>query len=98
MMGKAWHTAGPWRFKDGLIRAGFNPDKGPRVVVADPYCESLAGLGPGMEANANAALIAAAPDLLEACERLVGDHLCDCGTCPYCEGGGAIAKAKEFSS
>lgn len=36
----------------------------------------------------------AAPDLLEALERLVGDHQCECGECAYCQGTAAIAKAQ----
>lgn len=37
-------------------------------------------------------------ELVEALERLLGDHQCDCGECAYCAGRAAIAKATGGAS
>ena len=51
------HTAGPWRYSDGLILA-----KNTKIAdYSQPYM-------PFAEEDANARLIAAAPELLEACK------------------------------
>ena len=94
------HTPGPWVFEDEFVRAGD-------VVIADPYCEETASTRPG-EMEANARLIAAAPELLEACEAAwpMLELACRCqdgtigsGPCAACRAveiaRAAIAKAKE---
>jgi len=117
-MSRAEHTPGPWQ-ACGHDRGGCEcrmvwslPDD---VVVAaatmapDEICcgEGIAD----MEiAKANARLIAAAPDLLEACERAADieedRYGCTCdegggydaiagGRCPLCQYRAAIAKAEE---
>ena len=85
------HTPGPWAFEDEFVRAGD-------VVIADPYCEETASTRPG-EMEANARLIAAAPDLLEACEELLhvaDDYAPDIGSAngPITRALAAIGKAK----
>lgn len=55
------HTPGPWAFLDtGLVFAGKN-----RLHIAQ-----VATTGMGYQAAGNAALISAAPELLEALENL----------------------------
>lgn len=56
------HTPGPWHFnpESGNVHGG-KPDDGLCTVVA------LVGMGREMDANAH--LIAAAPELLAACDR-----------------------------
>ena len=63
-MNETKHTPGPWK-KDGLDFFGSNGDK---VVVSDGPSFGSASNFP--RAAANARLIAAAPDLLEALQRL----------------------------
>ena len=54
------HTAGPWMLTDdGFIISGLS--KG-YITIADPHCSDL----DIDESEANAALIAAAPEMLEA--------------------------------
>lgn len=63
------HTPAPWRF---VLNAAFS-DGQPSASVwieAGEY-RSLATLIPVAEVEANARLIAAAPDLLAACEKFV---------------------------
>ena len=52
------HTAGPWKFNDGYVRAEDG------TPVADVRLDN-----PKEEEDANAALIAAAPELLEAAKK-----------------------------
>lgn len=61
----AKHTPGPWRWHDELILAGGNERIGLRVIAEAPggfHFDTEA------EKEANARRIAAAPDLLAACE------------------------------
>jgi len=65
------HTPGPWVVSDtndeGDVYVSQTAKAGLYVAIAlDPLYSSE----PTTEANANANLIAAAPDLLEACERI----------------------------
>ncbi len=55
------HTPGPWRRVGSTVQAGAT-DEGTHVMVSDSYF----GHGDREETEANARLIAAAPDLLEA--------------------------------
>jgi len=59
---KQTHTPGPWNVGTGWIYAGDTP-KGTK-----PICE---GLPITPEGDANAQLIAAAPELLEACKGIL---------------------------
>ena len=70
----AQHTPGPWHFDGGYLTAG-GPEHPEIITVVDEYF-SLS--------EANARLLAAAPDLLAALDNLVSfmtdDHTCqDCG-------------------
>lgn len=58
---KTGHTPGPWRTGD-MYNTVFGPKNG------NPCPEIIAYIHKGSRANAR--LIAAAPDLLEACERI----------------------------
>lgn len=60
---KAEHTPGPWKFEDEYVRVEIGEDKG--EPIADPYCRPTSETNPG-EMEANARLIASAPELLEA--------------------------------
>jgi hypothetical protein len=85
------HTPGPWEFYQ---RAGEGEDhKGFRVTTGNPRWWAIATImpvdGAGVEGEANARLIAAAPDLLAALEKvwaegvipdgfaLLQDQVCD---------------------
>jgi hypothetical protein len=63
------HTPGPWRIAPASDYAdgSLNVDADTRGYVC------LAGFRDDPEARANARLIAAAPDLLEACKRILAD-------------------------
>ena len=92
------HTPGPWRIGTSsgpLKELGFND---PPAIYGKNNNSVLAILGGGSihfeNAKANARLIAAAPDLLEACEQALaldwfphndpGDCLTNDG-CPVCQ-------------
>lgn len=66
------HTPGPWQHSVKL--SGSENHRGFRILTADGW--ALADVQPadedGIEGEANARLIAAAPDLLEALKRIVG--------------------------
>jgi hypothetical protein len=117
----AQHTPGPWmletvRTSSGIChKIGAFPSRGAReTTYACVYDDGLSTqLHPTPELLANARLIAAAPDLLEAlkcietsarhsirCESQIdrGDWLCDCGVSDYIEKADmAIAKAEGRS-
>jgi len=57
------HTPGPWTFSDEYVIAK-------ETVIADPYCMATRGQSDEGEMEANASLIAAAPDMLEALEEV----------------------------
>lgn len=95
----AKHTPGPWR--EGVTT---DPCELPMIVGADskPVCafgdatpyDQSAGSAPN---DADMALILAAPDLLAACEALLGEHekFCTHGALPAADKArDAIAKAK----
>jgi hypothetical protein len=70
---RASHTPGPWSFRDAHEDAAslFGVERCWEVGVDHPASCGLA-LVPGLEANAR--LIAAAPDLLAACEAVFKAH------------------------
>jgi hypothetical protein len=91
------HNAGPWTRGDGnheVIYAGKGTGRFEIASVAGPT-----SVVPHRETHANALLIAAAPDLLAACELLLAEHECkaDCDAtnrpCPQRIGRAAVAKA-----
>ena len=95
---KQAHTPGPW-----CVDEGNGPGYNVYVVKdqandADPYCDmTIECHGEGHETNkANARLIAAAPELLEACKEFV--RKVECGearsTRSYKQMKEAIAKAE----
>lgn len=64
------HTPGPWEVSCSVQVVGASP--GNRCIVAQPFTDGTQGPVIAMEAQiANANLIAAAPDLLEALEELM---------------------------
>ncbi len=65
---KLKHTPGPWVIDANLIRS-----RG----VAHPFPSWVAEVSNMEERDANAALIAAAPDLLKACELLLSRITCE---------------------
>jgi len=99
-MSDAKHTPGPWviLLDDDAIEIVGNADER-SVPVADIMLDEHTSFAPQMiEAVANANLIAAAPDLLEALENLLAVHEGQGGT-KYHAGDiarAAIAKAKGF--
>jgi hypothetical protein len=103
MNAKTKHTAGEWK-------AYYPADAQPgdacedAAVIASEYgmiAVTVDDVGDESEQNANARLIAAAPDLLSVCKRMVAvfsfDRDClgsKCGVCPLCKARAAIAKAE----
>ena len=67
---KTQHTPGPWRIiQEGRLITGNRPELDtPIALLNSAHALTEA------ESKANAALIAAAPDLLQACECLVADY------------------------
>lgn len=58
---KVKHTPGPWTYREGMISGGN------KIKIAEmDQCHM-----PNIEHYANAALIAAAPELLEACKKAI---------------------------
>lgn len=71
------HTPGPWKveyenYGNGSFREWFNV--GPARVYITDSRTAMEGLGQTAEAEANARLIAAAPELLEALEK-IAEHI-----------------------
>ena len=96
------HTPGPWH----VARQG-DPDL-PFAVMAGTYYVATPHLYvPGSSPEANARLIAAAPDLLEALKAVVyqfgpwhdeicpGDDTCDCGAKPVHDAVNAAIRKAE---
>ena len=89
-MTKAKHTPGPWEVK----QFGGPQISGPagyavRTMWGALHVDDLQG-----QDAANARLIAAAPDLLEALEELIGDTEWGCYRATYLKARAAIAKAR----
>ena len=98
------HTPGPWLIREGdewttdIVTAEGNNECGDVM-----YWNVASYNRQRDEAEANAYLIAAAPDLLEALESLINDSECSCtfesaasghNLCAFCEAKTAIAKAR----
>lgn len=74
-MPESKHSPGPWT-RDAVMSEHLHdiildylvPDMGSPIIVANVFCEEDFGSVTLQQANANARLIAAAPDLLAACE------------------------------
>ncbi|MCA3573103.1 MAG: hypothetical protein IOC86_04250 [Aestuariivirga sp.] len=65
------HTPGPWTAQPDLFDGYFYIEAaGGTVVIADVYPWQAGDMDGAGEAAANARLIEAAPELLEACETL----------------------------
>lgn len=62
------HTPGPWTIRHGTNIFGERTDVGHVGIIANTGGHSSNKEDCGPESEANAALIAAAPDLLSACE------------------------------
>jgi hypothetical protein len=103
------HTPGPWEAgkayaqdKNSWYAVVFSPAKNGRYH--SPRAAEALGIDKA-EAEANARLIAAAPDLLEVAQRWadINEGRCDCDLydtkkgelCPECATRAAIAKATE---
>lgn len=74
------HTPGPWRIgtpgPNGCYTIGTE-----RGLMTAMIAHSISEPGQVDEAKANASLIAAAPDLLKALERIAREHDCGCVPC-----------------
>lgn len=98
MSGK--HTPGPWEY-DGLSYVSRNSREGEMIAHVRGWgWLQKKGEDAGIEEqNANGRLLAAAPDLLEACKEFV--RKCECGearsTRSYAQMKAAIAKAEAES-
>lgn len=85
------HTPGPWK-----VEAPFSPDRPSRIGVSAAHgCCTIYDAPLTNETEANAALIAAAPDLEEALRGLLDVHSsfgCMCHPCATARA--ALAKAE----
>lgn len=68
------HTPGPWHI-DEHAKHEITTEKGPFWVAHVNYHLEVNGELAKKEVEANAHLIAAAPDLLEACQKLLAYHV-----------------------
>lgn len=96
-MSKAEHTAGPWNTGGVMTRVEVLP-KGWNMPMCIADCHAKHAPGSESERVANARLIAAAPDLLEAChfaERIERDTLAELRHDGWGEESMPIAAAKE---
>ena len=79
-MSEAKHTPGPWAYREGRaeMRESSTVHKAddPEFILGHVICESV-NKAQRTEDVANARLIAAAPDLLAACRRLLQWHFLD---------------------
>ncbi len=78
MNGRIQHTSGPWRINSGgriLAQWGIGRDLFVGMIVGETPVAAVVHDGSGdMEAQANARLIAAAPELLEALCMMMNWH------------------------
>lgn len=88
-------TPGPWEIRDGLI---YGIEDGASYLVCDVVGDPSAAVNEQDEANAR--LIAAAPELMEACKQML--KWIDCGCDPsgksLASARAAIAKAEGRQS
>ncbi len=93
-------TPGPWNVRHLLDGNSIRSEAGRTIANMVADCDTLA---PVAEQNANARLIAAAPDLLHALQELYEDCEIDCycaelsvtKPCAVCKASAAIAKATQ---
>lgn len=105
------YTPGPWEYKKAIKPKGVDQEedcliyakdeRGATLHIAETfqYQNDDHGAANGT-AEANARLIAAAPELLGICKELIGKQRTDCndrncGNCSVCNTKKAIAKAEE---
>ena len=82
------HTPGPWWYEQDGVYGPPSSEALRRTLIA----EAVSGLGAGFKrAHANACLIAAAPELLEALEALMVSV--GCGCCSKGDLGGDMERA-----
>jgi hypothetical protein len=87
------HTPGPWGIRPGICR-NDHPDTS--ADVHGPFGDFVANCGCHEQAIANARLIAAAPDLLEACRELRDGLAAAMRAIAICDGADAfIAELKN---
>lgn len=103
-MEQAKHTPGPWwvdDFGNGDVRVGADPVKGmppPFVDGRTFICKMYQKDERGIDAKANAQLIASAPELLEALQCIMEDIDSEFGTnYDYKKARAAIAKATGYT-
>jgi len=96
------HTPGPWIREGSLVYALNERGRDRMCMNIHVYTSAIDGAEPG-EAEANARLIAAAPEMLEALQRFVEVDACDChtrkneaGPCAWCQAKAATAKAEGW--
>lgn len=89
------HSPGPWKLQPFMNRDGF--------YVDGPEGNAIVMVTKNENREADARLIAAAPDLLAACKHLLASHQfcevssgkdCECGRCICCEARAAVSKAE----
>lgn len=71
-MSKAQHTSGPWNIHSDADLTGeifFNHSNGKEYLIAQAYSGNYGNSGPEREANAH--LIAAAPELLTVLQEII---------------------------
>lgn len=72
MPDQAKHTPGPWEYRHiGGVRGQHYVGAGAFKIISDTHATGTTNDGGQAEREANARLIAAAPDLLGACRALV---------------------------
>lgn len=98
------HTPGPWatfEIEDSRTRrplVGVTVDNGPADVA---HCSGFDSQRGADEERANARLIAAAPDLLAACERALSwlsSYPGGCATSAYLQASAAVDKATRATA
>ncbi|QEL18751.1 hypothetical protein PX52LOC_05788 [Limnoglobus roseus] len=98
-MTKATHTPGPWRVDSGMGSLSYVRAKSGELVAS---CTWMHSDGKPIEAQANARLIAAAPDLLDALEAMWDSACTNASSTPskaaFIKAHAAINKAKGLAA